>query len=519
LRAKEGIEVQVSPESQNISAKSFLGFLAMSVGMFLAILDIQIVASSLIEIQTDLDIPANRLSYLQTIYLIAEIIAIAATGRLARALSTRWLYTAGLLGFVAASIACAASSTYQELFVARAVQGFFGGVLIPTVFSAVFLMFPLHRQALATAIAGSFAMLAPTLGPFVGGWITENLSWHWLFLINVAPGLIAAAVVAGWVRIDVSDWTSLARTDVLTLGLSVVFLATLELTLKEAPGHGWLSAPILGLLGVCLASGVSLVRRCLAVPEPLVEVRAFANRDFAIGAWFSFVLGMALFGAVYLMPLFLGIVRGHGPLAIGTIMMVTGGAQLLTAPIAAALERKWAAKPMTAVGFGLFAAGMIMNGFATPAWDFDELLAPQLLRGVALLLCLLPITRLALGQLPAHQVPQASSLFNLMRNVGGAVGLALIDTIIETRGTAHAESIVAKLEAGDRAMAEFVGLPLERFTGEPLGPLDEFTKQMVAPLVEAAAATMSFNEAWLLLGGLVAVSLLAVPFASREKKT
>jgi len=505
--------------AQAVSFKSFAGFLAMSVGMFLAILDIQIVASSLIEIQTDLEIPANRLSYLQTIYLIAEIIAIAATGRLARAMSTRWLFTAGLVGFVAASAACAASTTYPMLYAARAVQGFFGGVLIPTVFSAVFLMFPLHRQALATAIAGSFAMLAPTLGPFIGGWITEHLSWHWLFLINVAPGLIAAAVTAAWVRIDAPDWKSLARTDLATLGLAVVFLATLELALKEAPARGWLSAPAMSLAGICIVSGLLLVRRCLSVAEPLIEVRAFADRTFAIGAWFSFVLGMALFGAVYLMPLFLGLARGHGPLAIGTIMMVTGGAQLATAPIAAVLERRWAAKPMCAAGFGLFAAGLLLNGFATPAWDFDELLVPQLLRGVALLLCLLPITRLALGQLPPHRVPQASSLFNLMRNVGGAVGLALIDTIIETRTAGHAEAIVAKLEAGDRAMAEFVGLPLERFTGVPLGPLDEFTRVLATPMVERAAATISFNEAWFALGALAGLSLLALPLVRRTETT
>ncbi|MGE4062684.1 MAG: DHA2 family efflux MFS transporter permease subunit [Rhodospirillaceae bacterium] len=506
----------MTPGSSSIT--SYAGFLAMAVGMFLAILDIQIVASSLIEIQADLAIPPTRLSYLQTIYLIAEIIAIAATGRLARALSTRWLFTLGLVGFVLASAACAASTSYQMLYAARAVQGFFGGVLIPTVFSAVFLMFPLERQAVATAIAGTFAMLAPTLGPFVGGWITEHLSWHWLFLINVAPGLIAAAVVAAWVRIDTPDGKSLRATDMASLALAVVFLAGLELTLKEAPGRGWLSGASLSLLTVTLASGVLLVRRCLKVPEPLIEVRAFRDLDFAIGAWFSFVLGMALFGAVYLMPLFLGHVRGHGSLAIGTIMMVTGAAQLITAPLAAFLERRWAAKPMTAAGFALFAAGLIMNGFAAPAWDFEELFAPQLLRGVALLFCLLPITRLALGHLSSHDVPQASSLFNLMRNVGGAVGLALIDTIVETRTADHAAAIVAKLEAGDRDMAAFVGLPLERFTGEPLGPMDEYTQSLAAPMVERAAATMSFNEAWLLLGALVGLSLLALPWVGREKR-
>lgn len=500
-----------------LAPKAFLGFLAMCTGMFLAILDIQIVASSLIEIQADLRIPADRLSYLQTIYLIAEIIAIAVSGRLARALSTRWLYTIGLVGFVAASGACAAASTYQALYAARAVQGFFGGVLIPTVFSAVFLMFPLNRQATATAVAGSFAMLAPTLGPFLGGWITEHLSWHWLFLINVGPGLIAAGITAAWVRIDDADWKGLARTDVLTLGLAVAFLTTLELTLKEAPGRGWFSAAALSLAGTCIASGTWLVRRCLRVPEPLIEIRAFADRDFAIGAWFSFVLGMALFGATYLMPLFLGLVRDHGPLEIGTIMMVTGAAQLLTAPLAALLERRWAATPMTIAGFGLFAAGLLSNGIGTPDWGFNELFAPQVLRGIALLLCLLPITRLALGRLPADRVPQASSLFNLMRNVGGAVGLALIDTILETRTAGHADAIIVKLQAGDRATAAFVGLPLERFTGAALGPIDQATREMVAPLVQRAAMTMSMNDAWIVLGACAALSLIALPLAQRKR--
>lgn len=505
-----------TPEGQ-ISLRALFGFLAMCAGMFLAILDIQIVASSLIEIQADLRIPADRLSYLQTIYLIAEIIAIAASGRLARGLSTGWLFTIGLVGFVAASAACAASSTYQTLYLARAVQGFFGGVLIPAVFSAVFLMFPLHRQALATAVAGSFAMLAPTLGPFVGGWITEHLSWHWLFLINVVPGLIAAGIVAFWVRIDVADRASLAHTDLASLGLAVIFLTTLELTLKEAPTRGWLSPAVVVLAAACLISGIVLVRRCLAVSHPLLEIRAFRTPSFAVGAGLSFVLGMALFGATYLMPLFLGLVRDQGPLEIGTIMMVTGAAQLATAPLAAYLERRWSSGLMIGVGFLLFGAGLALNGFASPAWDFDQLFVPQVLRGTALLICLLPATRLALGQFPPDQVPQASSLFNLMRNVGGAVGLALIDTVVQTRTEGHAEALVAKLQAGDRAAAAFVGLPLERFTGVALGPIDQTTREMVAPLVRRAAMTMSFNDAWLLLGGLALLALLALPFAQTKR--
>jgi DHA2 family multidrug resistance protein len=333
----------------------------------------------------------------------------------------------------------------------------------------------------------------------------------------VAPGLVAATVVAVWVRIDTPDWKSLWRTDLVSLALAIVFLTALEVTLKEAPHLGWTSPFALALSGLTTASGIGLAQRCRTVAEPLIEIDLFMNRDFAIGAWFSFVLGMALFGDTYLMPLFLALVRDHGPLEIGTIMIATGATQLLTAPVATVLERRTAAKMLTAVGYGLFAVGLVLNGTATPAWDFRELFAPQVLRGAALLLCLLPTTRLALAHLPPARVAQGSSMFNLMRNIGGAVGLAVIDTIIELRPARHMNQLIAKLQAGDRATAAFVGLPLERFAGKPLGPIDEATRQTVEPLVKSAAATMSFNEAWQALGALVALSLVALVFLTRDR--
>jgi DHA2 family multidrug resistance protein len=499
------------------AVRAWIGFTAMTAGMFLAILDIQIVASSLIDIQLDLKIPGSRLSYIQTTYLIAEVIAITLTGWLTRVMSTRWLFAAAMIGFVIASVACAASTTYWMLFVFRFIQGLFGGAVIPIIFSAAFLMFPKERQALATVIGGGFAMLAPTVGPYIGGWITENYSWHWLFLVNIVPGLAVAAIAATCVTFDKPDWRHARTLDVTALGLIAVSLTTLELTLKEAPKLGWTSLPSFALTALCVGSGIAAVRRCLRRADPLVDVTAFKNPTFAMGAWFSFVLGMALFGAIYLLPLFLGMVRDHGPLEIGTIMIVTGIAQLVTAPFATFAETRVPARRMMAIGYALLAAGLLWNGFATYAWDSYELFGPQVLRGVAFMLCLLPVTRLALGQLPPERVANASGLFNLMRNIGGAVGLALIDTIIESRAPLHADAIVEKLKAGDRATAAFVGLPLERFTGVPITDIDQVTQELVEPLVRRAAAVQSLNEAWLLLGLLVAASLIFIPLMKRPQ--
>ena len=306
-------------------------------------------------------------------------------------MSTRWLFVAAMIGFVLASVACAASTSYEMLFVFRFIQGFFGGAVIPIIFSAAFLMFPPKHQTLATVIGGGFAMLAPTFRP-----LHRRLDHREPVLALAVPGQRRARPGgrgrgrrAGDLRPP--DWKHVRKLDGPALALIAIFLTTLELTLKESPKLGWSSSTALALAALCITSGGAAIVRCLRHEDPLVDVTAFKDRTFAMGAWFSFVLGMALFGAIYLLPLFLGVVRDHGPLEIGTIMIVTGVAQLLTAPVATFAEQRIPARRMTAFGYALLAAGLISNAFATYAWDSPELFTPQVLRGVAFMLCLLPV--------------------------------------------------------------------------------------------------------------------------------
>jgi DHA2 family multidrug resistance protein len=479
--------------------------------MFMAILDIQIVATALPEIQGALRITTDLMSWVQTAYLIAEVIAIPLTGFLSRLMSTRWLFVASVLLFTVASLGCASSSAFWALIVWRVLQGFASGILIPTVFSVVFILFPIRHQDRATVIAGVIAMLAPTLGPLIGGWITERYSWHWLFLINVGPGLIVALLVGLLIDIDRPRWPLFRKLDCTALAMVALSLGTLELLLKDAPARGWGSPVILGLIALSAGSGIVAVRRCRARADPLIDFDTFAQRNFTIGCWYSFALGMGLYGAVYLMPLFLAYIRQHSPLEIGLIVIVTGAAQLAAAPIAVAVETRVRPGYVTFFGYALLAAGLIAGSSLTYETDFDGLFWPQILRGFAVPFCLLPTTRLALACLEPERVSHASGLFNLMRNLGGAIGLALIDTVLELRPARHAEAIVARLQAGDRATAMLVGLPPERFKGVPIGPIDPATVEMVRPLVERAAAVASFNDAWMMLGGLIVLSLLVLP--------
>src|ERR1700728_1845122 len=320
-------------------AATWFGFVLMCLGMFMAILDIQVVATSLPAIQDALAISRDAMSWVQTAYLIAEIIAIPLTGWLTRVLTLRWMFVAAISLFTAASIGCALSDNFSTLISFRILQGFAGGALIPAVFSAVFLLFPLRLHPLATTLAGIVAVLAPTVGPIVGGWITETWSWHWLFLINVAPGLLAAAATPFLLPRDKVNFAEFRNLDLLSLLLMAIALATLEIGLKQAPQDGWLSPRPLALFAASLISGWIFVKRSIKASHPVVELTTLRARAFTVGCALSFCLGVGLYGSVYLMPVFLAYVRRHDAFEIGTIMLVTGGAQLLTAPIAGFMDR------------------------------------------------------------------------------------------------------------------------------------------------------------------------------------
>ncbi|WP_267387390.1 DHA2 family efflux MFS transporter permease subunit [Sphingomonas sp. GC_Shp_3] len=506
-------------ESQpHVTARTWIGFAFMCLGMFMAILDIQIVATSLPTIRAALHIGADQMVWVQTAYLTAEIVAIPMTGYLTRLLGMRRLFVVAITMFTLASAGCAISHNFATLIAFRVLQGFAGGTLIPAVFSAVFLLFPQRSQGLATTIAGLAAVFAPTIGPIVGGWLTQTYSWHWLFLVNIVPGIVAATGAAAMLPRSPIDRHALRTIDSVAVLLLAVALTALEIGLKDAPRFGWGSLRVAMPLALFVVGGVVFVWRTLRSQHPIVELRNFADRNFTIGCAFSFALGVGLFGSTYLMPFFLGLVRGHGALEIGEIMLVTGIAQLVAAPIAVALEQRVDARVLTGLGFGVFAVGMGMSVTQTNDTDFAQMLVPQILRGAAIMFCLLPPTRLALGNIQVRMVADASGLFNLMRNLGGAIGLALIDTVIFSRSAGHARDIASSLRHGDVATAVSIGIPRDAFldqVGQPIGPEVE---EMVRPLIAKAALVHAINDAWLMLAVLTAVSLLLIALVRRGKQ-
>lgn len=490
--------------------RAWIGFTLMCVGMFMAILDIQIVAAALPQIGSALHIRFDQLSWIQTAYLTAEVIAIAFSGRLGSALSTSGLFTIAVAGFTASSIACAFSGNFAMLVTARTVQGLCGGAIIPCVFTAGFLRFLDTARSRALLLAGTAAMLAPSFGPFLGGLIAEKLSWQWLFLVNVPAGIVVSATVIFLLRVDEPDPQHWRDIDVIALVSLAAGLAMLMILLKVGPEDHWASLRDAELGVAAVAAGWIGIRRCVTCERPLVDFSPLNERRVLGACVLNFIVGAGLYGAVYVLPLFLGFVRHHSSLEIGIVMTVTGAMQLICAPLATYAEKHWPAIVVAGTGFALFTAGLASNGFETPRTDAPELFWPQVLRGAALMFCMLPLTTSALEMHGPEQLCHASALLNLMRALGGALGIASVDTLLNVRPAQIGREIAVRLLAGDRATAQFVGLPLARFHGVPVH-VTHVQEELARPLVERAAATTAFNEAWLLLAVVMATSFILLP--------
>jgi len=261
-------------------------------------------------------------------------------------------------------------------------------------------------------------------------------------------------------------------------------------------------------------TAVGFIGRTLRSPNPLVDLRTFRDRNFSIGCLLSFVLGMGLFGSVYLMPVFLAYVRAHNALEIGRIMLVTGVAQLVTAPVAVFLVRRIDERLLTALGFLLFAIGLGLSSVQTKLTDFDEMFWPQLVRGCAIMFCILPPTQLALGHLAKSAIEDASGLFNLMRNLGGAIGIALIDTVIYSRAPEHAQALIDRLTAGDLDTAKSLGIKAEDLAA---ALFDSEKQAALSAIVEKTAFVEAINDAWRLIAVITIAALIAMPFARRTE--
>src|SRR6201996_6535450 len=427
----------LDPASQPMQQRVF-AFALMCLGFFMATLDIQIVASSLRDIGGGLSASQDELSWVQTAYLIAEILVIPMSGWLSKVFSTRWLFVASAVGFTITSMLCGIAWDINSMILFRGLQGAMGAAMIPTVFTTAFVLFPGKQRLVASTTIGALASLAPAIGPVIGGWITDQWSWHWLFYLNVVPGVVVAALVPKYVNVDKPDLSLLKKGDYLGILLMSGFLGCLEYVLEEGPRKNWFGDHIIitctWISAIC---GFLFLVHALTTDDPIVDLRALVVRNFGIGSLLSFITGIGIFVAVFLTPEFLGQVRGFSSLQIGIALLSVGVFQLFALGVYAMVARFVDMRLLLLFGLICFGLGCYLYVPLTHDWGWQQLLLPQALRGIGQQFAVPPIVTMALGSLPQSRLKSASGLFNLMRNLGGAIGIAVSATMLNDRLNLH----------------------------------------------------------------------------------
>ena len=475
-----------------------LGFAGMVIGQFMAILDIQIVAASLPQIQAGVGASADEISWIQTAYLIPEVVMIPLSGYLSRLWGTQKVFLASCIGFLVMSVAVGLSSSIETMIVFRALQGFVGGAMIPTVFAVAFTAFPPEKRVTASVIMGLIVTLAPTVGPTLGGHLTEWLSWRWLFFINVFPGAIVLFLVGRYAHFDKGDPSLSKGFDWLGLMLMAAFLMSLQFVLEEGAKEDWFADDMILLLSVVAAvCGPAFVWRSLSYRNPIVELRAFGNRNFVVGVLMTFIVGAALFGGTFLLPLFLGRVRDYSAAEVGTTMIVSGLAMFATGPIAGRLVRKVDARILMFLGFMMAAWGMWDARIVTDQWGFWEFAGVQAMRGAGVMIAMIASQQVTMATLPPHMVKNASGLVNLSRNVGGAFGLAILNTSLTQNTALHMAELTSAIDQTHQGVRDMMTGMAVRFAGS-IDPQASAMKAIYG-LLQKQATTLAFGDAFALL--------------------
>lgn len=494
------------------SLRDWIGVLAMVVGQFMAIMDVQIVTSSLTEIQGGLSASPDEISWLQTAYLIADVVMVPLSGTLSRLLSTRVVFVGAALGFTGASTLCATATSLNQMILYRALQGACGGTITPTIFPVVYTKFRQPQLGQIMVIISLILNLSSTLGPTIGGYLTDTLSWHWLFLVNIVPGVAVAIIVWCLIDVDKPDYSLLRSFDTTGLVLMAIFLGCLEYALEEGPRWDWLDdETIRACVIVSSIASVLFFWRVLTYRQPVVDLRTFRNRNFALGTFYTFVIGTGLYGGTYLIPLFLAEVRGFSAFQVGTTVVVTGLTQMVISPFTARIARALDLRVMLGIGMGLFAYAIYLTAFLTNQASFPELLVPQMVRGVALMFCYLPANLISLSTLRPEMLKNGASLYNLTRDLGGALSLATIGTIMNDRLHFHWNRLIEDINPARPAVEHWLAMQTSRFDPHFTGGGEAAAIKLLGRVVEREALVLTFNDAILLLAVLFVVGLILMP--------
>ncbi|KRB41729.1 DHA2 family efflux MFS transporter permease subunit [Phenylobacterium sp. Root700] len=498
--------------------KIFLGFGGMVIGQFMAILDIQIVASSLSQIQAGVGASADEISWVQTIYLLAEVVIIPLTAYLTKMWGTRPVYVAAAAGFILTSILTGLSTSIEMMIFTRALQGLAAGAMIPAVFATAMTVFPPEKRVMANVTVGLIVTLAPTVGPTIGGHLTEALNWRWLFFVNIPPGLLVMFLVGRYGDFDKGDPSLAKGIDWFGLAVMTMFLLSMQYVIEEGSSEGWFDDDLILWLSVTAAiTGAVFIWRQLTYRQPIVSLKPFTDRNFTIGFIMNAVSGMSLFGGTFILPLFLGQIRRFSAAEVGTTMLVSGLVMFMTAPVAGRFIRLVDPRIPLVVGFGLAAYGVGLGVHVTADWGFWEFAALQAIRGVGVMIAMIAAQQLSVSTLPPSMMKDASGLVNLVRNVGGAVGLAVLTTILTDQTAVHLSELSARVSVSSLQGQEMLQNLTAMMDAQGLMNPEGAARKFLGMALRRDAAVLGFADGFYFLAAGCAVASVLGLLASPAK--
>lgn len=508
-----------APAAPAVSAKTWIAVIGATLGAFMAVLNIQIVNASLADIQGAIGAGIDDGGWISTSYLIAEIVVIPLSGWLAQVFSIRIYLLTNAILFLALSAACALAQDLPQMIVLRAVQGFTGGVLIPMAFTLIITLLPRAKQPVGLALFALSATFAPAIGPTIGGYLTENFGWQYIFYVNLAPGAIMVGML--WYALDAKpmklsllrdgDWAGIIT---MTIGL-----AALQTVLEEGNKDDWFGSPFIVKLSVIAAVALTTFLIIeLTVQKPLLNLRLLVRRNFGFGILANVLLGVALYGSVFILPQYLARIQGYNAEQIGTVLAWTGLPQLVLIPLVPRLMQKFDARIIIGIGFVLFAGSNFMNIFMTNDYAADQLLWPNVVRAIGQALVMAPLSAVATSGIEPENAGSASGLFNMMRNLGGAVGIALLQTVLTKREQYHSNVLMQSVSVFEQATR----IRLEQLTQYFInhGVLDRADAShrayvAIGHTVQKQAYILAFSDTFYLLGVALIVALIAVLFLKK----
>jgi DHA2 family multidrug resistance protein len=399
----------------------------------MAMIDITIVNVALSDIRASFGTPIDQIGWVSTGYMMANIVIIPMTGWFQRRFGYKRYFAGSIALFTVASALCGLAWNLPSLVLFRALQGLGGGAIIPTAQSILFARYPQKEHGMAAALFGLGAITGPLFGPTLGGYLIEWFSWHWIFMVNVPLGCLAALLATRFIEEPGFEPPSgaAAKIDVFGIALLAVGMASLQYVLEEGNREGWLESELIVVLAAVAAiSLVTFIVHELETPHPVVDLRVFLNRSYSAGTGLNFLTGFALFSGSYMFSLFAGSVIHYTALDIGKVFLVAGTVSLFVMPMMGRLAPRMDGRLLLAVGVTVVALSQVVASHLTQKAGFWDLVEPNMIRSFGLGFIFIPVSVMALSGLGAKQRGNATGLFNLTRELGGSLGTALMGMLV-----------------------------------------------------------------------------------------